>query len=49
MNSRIFKYNAVIGFDLRMMTPLNGNQKIDECWKDLAERCHKRKRTVLHR
>lgn len=26
MNSRIFKYNAVIGFNLRMMTPLNGNQ-----------------------
>lgn len=27
MNSRIFKYNAVIGFNLRMMTPLNGNQR----------------------
>lgn len=26
MNSRIFKYNAVIGFNLRMMTHLNGNQ-----------------------
>ncbi len=26
MNSRIFKYNAVIGFNLRMMTPLNVNQ-----------------------
>ena len=26
MNSRIFKYNAVIGFNLRMMTPMNGNQ-----------------------
>lgn len=27
MSSRIFKYIAVIGFNLRMMTPLNGNQR----------------------
>lgn len=26
MNSRIFKYKAVIGFKLRMMTPLTENQ-----------------------
>ena len=26
MNSRTFKYKAVIGFNLRMMTPLNENK-----------------------